>query len=61
MPTSSLCTQLCVPMGLAGQSMSLFSVPAHWTLSKKISSLPLTKPKVRAIAPVISEEDDDVQ
>ena len=50
-PTSSIWVQLCCPIGLAGQSMSLASVPAHSTPSNQITSIPLVKPVVRTAAP----------
>ncbi len=56
-PTSSLCTQLCWPSVLAGQSVSLLSVPRHWTLSSQIWPLPLVKPVVRATAPAKCHHD----
>lgn len=42
-PASSPCTQLWVPIGLAGQSMSLVSVPEQATLSRRIGPLPCPK------------------
>jgi hypothetical protein len=51
-PASSLCPQLWDPSALAGQSMSLVSVPRHWTLSNQIWPAPLVKPVVRAAAAV---------
>ena len=50
-PASSICAQLWVPSGCAGQSISLVSVPRHWTLSNQICPAPLVKPEVRAMAP----------
>ncbi len=49
-PASSECTQLCTPSVLAGQLMSLVSVPLHRTLSSQITPSPLVKPKVSAVA-----------
>ena len=39
-PASSLCTQLCRPMGLARQSMSLLSLPEQLTSSSQIAPVP---------------------
>ena len=50
-PASSEWTQLWVPSGLAGQSMSLVSVLLQWTLSSHICPEPSVKPPVRATAP----------
>jgi hypothetical protein len=55
-PASSKCPQLWLPSALAGQSMSLVSVPRHWTLSNQIWPAPLVKPVVRATAPEVTEE-----
>ena len=49
-PASSMCPQLWLPSGLAGQSMSLDSVPRHWTSSNQIRPIPLVKPEVKEIA-----------
>jgi hypothetical protein len=38
---------------LAGQLISLVSVPRHWTLDRQIAPLPLVKPDVVALAPGI--------
>ena len=48
-PTSSLWTQLWVPIGLARQSMSLASVPRHWTSSNQILPAPAPS-RARGIA-----------
>lgn len=51
-PASSLCAQLCVPMGFARQSNNLASVPVQRTLSKKILTELAACPKpARATAP----------
>lgn len=51
-PASSKWLQLCVPMGLARQSISLVSVPEQATLSSWIGPLPWPKNAwVRAFAP----------
>ena len=42
-PASSECTQLWEPIALAGQSISLDSVPAHWTLSSQMDPVPAPK------------------
>ena len=39
-PASSEWTQLCEPIGLAGQAASLASVPAQLTLSSQIDPVP---------------------
>ncbi len=52
-PASSMCPQLCVPSALAGQSMSLVSVPRHWTLSSQIWPTPLVNPVNTATAPAV--------
>ena len=50
-PASSEWTQLWVPSALAGQSMSLASLPRHWTSSSQIWPAPLVKPVVVATDP----------
>ncbi len=42
-PASSKCAQLWMPMGLAGQLISIVSVPAQATLSRTIGPLPCPK------------------
>lgn len=49
---SSECPQFSCPIGLAGQSISLVSVPAQFTSSSQITPTPLEKPEVRTTAPM---------
>ena len=52
-PASSECTQLWLPIALAGQSISLDSVPTHWTSSSQIDPVPAPKAADgTAIAPI---------
>ena len=53
-PASSLCEQSANPSGLAGQSMSLVSVPTQLTSSNQIGPTPSVKPENIATAPELS-------
>ena len=52
-PASSEWLQSLLPIALAGQSISLDSVPTHWTLSSQIDPVPAPKnAEERPVAPM---------
>ena len=51
-PASSVCLQSCCPSGLAGQSISLVSLPLHATSSNQIWPSPAVN-QVSAVAPIM--------